>query len=360
MLLTFILERVAKQSLAEFTRVRFFEPLKMTSTRWRNNFRDVIVNRSVAYARSQNVWYQEMPFENVHGPGGMLTTTGDLLKWNLQLATNTIGNDVFAASRVTRGRLNNGKEIVYSGGVSVGEFNGAKEISHSGSTAGYRAWLAYYPEKKLSVILLSNNGSCAPASMGRDIAAIFIRGKQSSSQENKLIAAQNTESKHLKKFEGVYKSTRTAAVEVISLADEKLTTSNKVMLATHNDTLHALGKTWVYLNDKKIMTIQETTGDTLTYRRVQKFDNNFSSFKELAGGYYSRDTDAKWILEVKENELWVNYANLASMKLIPVFKDGFSTGNDGLVEFRRDKKGKVVGLDVSIPRAEKIPFDRVK
>jgi hypothetical protein len=46
--------------------------------------------------------------------------------------------------------------------------------------------------------------------------------------------------------------------------------------------------------------------------------------------------------------------------LIPVFKDGFSTGNNGLVEFRRDKKGKIIGLDVSIPRAEKIPFERLR
>ena len=40
--------------------------------------------------------------------------------------------------------------------------NGFHEIGHSGATAGYRGWLAYYPAKQLSVVLLSNDGRFNP------------------------------------------------------------------------------------------------------------------------------------------------------------------------------------------------------
>src|SRR5204863_8807084 len=87
-LLVTIVERVSKQTLAEFTKTRLFEPTGMTSTKWRDNFREVLPNRAIAYSRTRNGYQQLMPFENVHGHGGLLTTTADLLKWNQLLETH--------------------------------------------------------------------------------------------------------------------------------------------------------------------------------------------------------------------------------------------------------------------------------
>jgi hypothetical protein len=56
----------------------------------------------------------------------------------------------------------------------IGKWNQYNEISHSGSTAGYRAWLAWYPEKKISVAILSNYASFDPVGVGRAITAIFL------------------------------------------------------------------------------------------------------------------------------------------------------------------------------------------
>src|SRR5690606_22160383 len=43
-----------------------------------------------------------------------------------------------------------------------------------GSTAGYRAFLARYPERDLSVALLCNIGSVNPGNVGQDVADIFL------------------------------------------------------------------------------------------------------------------------------------------------------------------------------------------
>jgi CubicO group peptidase (beta-lactamase class C family) len=90
-LLVTIVERVSGMSLAEFTRTRFFDPLGMKHTKWRNNFREVIPNRAVAYSRTASGYEQQMPFENIHGHGGLLTTPADLMKWNTLLVTHAIG-----------------------------------------------------------------------------------------------------------------------------------------------------------------------------------------------------------------------------------------------------------------------------
>ncbi len=77
-----IVSRVAGESFADFTRKRIFEPLGMTRTSWRDDFTRIVKDRAVAYAETGGRYVLDMPFENVHGNGGLLTTVGDLLRWN--------------------------------------------------------------------------------------------------------------------------------------------------------------------------------------------------------------------------------------------------------------------------------------
>ena len=174
MMLVLITERVSGKSLADFTRERFFEPLGMKDTRWRDNQREIVARRAVAYSGNESRFLQNMPNENLHGPGGLLTTTADLLRWNQMLETDEIFSGATAMLRIEPGFLNSGLSSGYAAGLMIGEWNGFAEISHSGSTGGYRAWLAYYPDKRLSVVLLSNHASFNPTGVGRDIAEIFL------------------------------------------------------------------------------------------------------------------------------------------------------------------------------------------
>jgi CubicO group peptidase (beta-lactamase class C family) len=173
-MLVLITERVSGKKLAEFTRERLFEPLGMKNTRWRDNYRDIVIGRAVAYSGNEGRFLQNMPFENVHGPGGLLSTTGDLLIWNNLLADPKLFTEEFAAIRIESGKLNNGDLAGYAAGLMTGTRNGFIEISHSGSTAGYRAWLAWYPEKRLSVAILSNYASSDPVGKGQAIAEVFL------------------------------------------------------------------------------------------------------------------------------------------------------------------------------------------
>lgn len=274
-LLVEIVQRISKQSLEDFTSERLFKPLGMTNTRWRSNFRDIISGRAEAYSKTDNGYRHEMPFEHVYGHGGLLTTTGDLLKWNQLLEKH----DAIYNVRVQKGKLNNGSDITYAAGIQHGTVNGTAEIAHSGATAGYRAWLAYYPTEKLTIALLSNDGSAGPVGLGKEVAEVYF-GK---------------------------------APEV----------------STPADVLHGAD-----------------------------VDYTLEGLKAFTGDYYSDEANCTIKIIVKNNLLvWVDTA-LEEKNLEPTGKDSFSLGG-ATVDFKREKKGSITGMNVSVSRASNVPFKKV-
>jgi len=170
-----IVERVSGESLNAFMKRHFFDPLGMAYTQWRDDHTRIVKDRAVAYAAGPEGYSILMPFENVYGNGGLLTTVGDLLRWAHSLETAEVaGGRGLVEALHTRGRLANGEEIEYALGLFVGEYEGVREIGHTGSTAGYRAFLARYPDHGLAVALLCNAGNVNPGLVGRQVADVFL------------------------------------------------------------------------------------------------------------------------------------------------------------------------------------------
>ena len=222
-LLTELVQRVSKQSFAAFTRERIFKPVGMTKTTWRDDFRDIVSNRAIAYQRRGNGYAQEMPFENTHGHAALLTTTRDLLTWLRYWANNKFGEKL-TKMREHQGITNNGETIAYAeGAVRVTEYNGVREVAHSGATAGYRAWLAYYPTKDLSVVYLSNDAGTVPtSSIGKKVSRIFL------GDIDDAVAVDSAEIKYdpqitaLNELLGKYYSEEADATFTVQVKDNKL------------------------------------------------------------------------------------------------------------------------------------------
>jgi hypothetical protein len=115
-----------------------------------------------------------MPYENVHGNGGLLTTVGDLLLWNRHLESGGPFGQRWRDEMHRQGILTNGETIAYASGLSVGEYEDVPEVSHTGATAGYRAFLARYPAQKLSIAVLCNIGSANPGGIGHAVADVYL------------------------------------------------------------------------------------------------------------------------------------------------------------------------------------------
>lgn len=171
-----IVSRVSGKPFAEFTRERIFEPLGMTRTSWRDDFTRVVKDRAVAYAERRGRFHQDMPFENVHGNGGLLTTAGDLLRWNENPVAQKVGDAEFLRVQHEPGRFNDGTPHTYAMGLMIGEYRGVKEVGHSGSTAGYRAHLVRYPDQHVSVAVLCNVSSGGATQAAQAVSEIYLAG----------------------------------------------------------------------------------------------------------------------------------------------------------------------------------------
>ena len=354
-LLVFIVERVSKQKLADFTKHFFFEPLGMHHTKWRDVFTEVIPNRAIAYSKTNGIYDQNMPFENVHGHGGLLTTTEDLLKWNQLLETHSILGDQAAAWRIDRGILTNGTRIHYAAGITVNLLNNFTEISHSGATAGYRAWLAYYPQKKLSVVFLSNDGNVNIVGIGQKVAQVYL-GTAPAALVNPIIKIELPE-KEKTKWVGYYRSIRGFDYFSIDTKNNQLYSNEKELSAIHSDTLVVGNTKWLWLTSTKILMINR--GDTTRYVRVMPADISAKNSSEVLGTYSSEDAEMTFAIAEKDKKLLLLREPHTSIPLTPVFKDAFRDEDFVLYEFKRDKNGNVIRLDVSMSRALKVPFVRI-
>jgi CubicO group peptidase (beta-lactamase class C family) len=169
-----LVDRVSGQSFADFSQERIFKPLGMTSTSWRDDYTRVVKRRATAYADRGGAFAQNMPFENVYGNGGLLTTVVDLLKWNENFVRPVVGDAEFVKIQQEPGAFNDGRMGTYAMGLRVGQHRGVRNINHSGSTAGYRAHLNRFPDQHVSVAVLCNVSSGNATQLANAVSDIYL------------------------------------------------------------------------------------------------------------------------------------------------------------------------------------------
>ena len=103
----------------------------MTRTSWRDDYTRIVKDRAVAYAEADGRYAHDMPFENVYGNGGLLTTVGDLLRWNENFAAPKVGDADFMRLMQTPGELGTAARRATAIGLGVG----ATRASQSSGTA---------------------------------------------------------------------------------------------------------------------------------------------------------------------------------------------------------------------------------
>lgn len=154
-LLAIIVQKVSGQSLAAFTTEKIFRPLQMNATQWRDDIRRVVPGRAIAYAQDGNTWLADMPYENVYGNGGLLTTAEDLLKWNNAYTHGQLNGPALLQQQLDT----TGQPASYAAGLRLVNINGHNAIAHDGATAAYRSVLEYYPDLDLSIAWLANTSA---------------------------------------------------------------------------------------------------------------------------------------------------------------------------------------------------------
>ncbi len=355
-LLAIIAERVSGQTLQEFTKERIFQPLGMKNTQWREDYRRTIPNRASAYIGYGKKYYLNMPFENVYGQGGLLTTTEDLLKWNQQYKTLPIGGKPLLDLQLQLGKLNNGSILAYAGGLFIRNYQDVMEISHGGSTAGYRAWLAYYPKEDISVAFLSNNANTNPEKIGGQVAEIIL-GKRLITPIPKTITLSQ---RKLKKYLGRYKSLRNDELFELDLKDGGLYLKGyQIMRPTTPYTFHWGASRMEFSDDLQRVLVYTGNGDSATFVRKIPTQLPVDALPQYLGAYRSEEAETTIQIEMPENQLMGFQRPDVFYLLESIYEDAFVNSKNQLFQFQRDSSGIVDGFKWSSPRAQGVWFEKL-
>ena len=275
-----LVSRVSGKSFAEFSKERVFGPVGMTHTSWRDDYTRIVKGRAIAYSQAQAGWRQNMPFENVHGNGGLLTTVGDLLKWNEHFASPKIGDAALVKLQQEPGRFNDGKPHSYAMGLMVGTYKGVPEVQHSGSTAGYRAHLTRYPDQKVSVAVLCNAASANATQFAERVADLYLAGsikEEPAQQPRPRLEAKpfTPDRKDLESYVGRYYSDEAEVIYEVALDGDTLIVKRRPdtvvrLRATEKDHFDGGVGRFVFIRDSGGV-VQE-----LSFRGSRVFDIRFA------------------------------------------------------------------------------------
>ena len=362
-LLAVVVDRVSGMPFAQFSRERIFEPLGMSDTQWRDDYRRLVPRRSTAYSASDDGFLINRPIEYVHGNGGILSTVGDLQTWNAALTDGRLGGEEFVRMMHDRAVLNDGRTISYAGGLQLRDFAGVPSITHTGSTAGYRGFIGRYPDQQLSIAILCNVGNANPGALGGQVARVFLGDAASPDPEpgdGMPLSAGELEGKT-----GLYREVDTGDPLRVTLEDGALRVGNQPLVA------HSASEFQVGASERRLVfgaaadggrpTIDEYTGEYYdnTYEPVDEFTPTAGQLDAYVGTFHSDDAETTLVVAVEGDQLVAKRRPDAVFELEPVYRDAFNAGGLGRIRFDLGADGRAQAFGIRQGRVYDMRFQRV-
>ena len=341
-----IVARVSGQSFPDFARERLFEPVGMTHTSWRDDFTRVLKNRAIAYSERDGVFHTDMPFENVYGNGGLLTTVGDLLHWNENFTAPKIADAAFETAQQQPARLTDGRPLGYAFGLFETTIDGVRIIEHSGSTAGYSAHLLRMPEQQVSVAVLCNATSARATEYAHEVADAYLPSHVDTSPHPAL---------SLPPPESMAAIMATPAeIFAVSPAHREWIFRNRdnglVMTAA------PAGSEWQVMGSSLAVVSRYSVVEG--FRPVEKATPTPDQLRSLVGVYTSDEAETTLTVALSNDALVIKRRPDSEFTLTPLYADAFSAPRLGTVIFRRDATGRVTALSVVDDRVWDLRFAR--
>jgi CubicO group peptidase (beta-lactamase class C family) len=358
-LLAIIVERVSKQKFPAFVEERLFKPLGMKNSSWRDDYQRIVPGRAQAYARQgTGPWRLNMPFMNVYGNGGMLTTVGDWMKWNAMLDSKSLGAPLVDALE-TRGVLNDGRKIAYALGLTVDTYKGLKDVSHGGATAGYQTFLARYPDNKVSIGVMCNGISPSSGGIAAGITdEIFGPYPETAKTEPAKVSEDE-----LKKFVGNWRNEKTHAPARFVIENGVTRWGGGRVVPMGGGQFTAGENQLKFTFDKEGKPVFAETvdsdGEVRRFVPEKEWTPTPEDLASFQGDWFSEEAGARLTFAVDADKAFIRQRPSTSLPMQPLYKDHFFA-QGSVVWFTRDKSGKVCCMHVGASRMRNMPFVRVK
>ena len=170
-LLASIIEKISGMSYNSYMYEQVFKPLKMTHTQVANGPRSAenIPGYANGYVYSDSLHKYLLAdsqksgwttyFAGINGEGMIITTTGDLLKWDRSLKNHALLREITQKEMLSLHAEKKFPAVSFGYGIRVGKNNIGNYVFHNGYYPGYLSMHLRYTDDDATVIVLSNNES---------------------------------------------------------------------------------------------------------------------------------------------------------------------------------------------------------
>jgi len=371
-----IVRSVTGQSLRQFTDSAIFKPLGMVNTHFHDNYEEIVKNRSYSYYKTDTVHFANsiLSYSNA-GATSLFTNLNDISKWIMNFYTHKVGDQKDIDQLTQKGKLNNGKELNYALGIVSGTYNGWRQFTHGGADAGYRTYLAVFPDLKMGFAVFSNLGDVNTGGKVYDVASLFITdtAKHKLAEEPKNADSSKAVLKDtagVKKFAGSYISDDGLQIN-FRLSNQKLyadafgrtfllTQSEKDSFSLFTDP----GVKFLFSGhaaDTTVLAIFSSDEKHLLAKYIADTSQPDQLLRAYTGTYYCPELDCKYGIALKDHHLILTNNKYSDTRLTLVGSEHLLSDfwwMNHLLMIRNRKK-EIEGFEVNSGRIMHLRFNKI-
>jgi CubicO group peptidase (beta-lactamase class C family) len=367
-LLASIVEKVTGKSFPVWADENIFKPFQMNSSQVLADYSKLVKNVAGSYYPDKDGFHKANDMLTAWGSSSIYTTVEDLAKWVIRFQKGRDEKDPVFMRMIETDTLNNGEKNSYAYGNEVMDDQGLININHTGGWASFATVISTYPSEKISIILLSNNGSFDSYGSANHLArslfgAQFKKGNEPPSVDWGSKSTIKVDQSVLQKYTNSYKLGDGWYV-TFTLEDGKLmvqaTGEEKFPTEPKSDTV-----IWVpaYHSAFFFRDISDKA-NTVKYKniiapKIIPLKIDVSNLEQYAGSYRSAELETSYRLYIQNSKLMVHHMRLGELELSPDFSvEGIFSSDAGRLQFEKDGQGKVIDFKLSGGRIRNIRFDR--
>ena len=353
-LLAIIVERISKQNLDDYLRLKILKPLKMNSTFVIVEHGKPIKNKAVGYQNNEDGFKFSTSNQKSYGAGSMGSSIHDMAIWMEMLNEQNLEFKSLAQFLKETELLTSGENAKYARGLMLDDYKGYTAISHSGFGFGGRSQLITIPEKQLGIIVLTNLQSIDAPRIGYQILDILLSNTENRIEEYE--DAPSFKKQDFNGFIGEYKEINSDMT--MSLFVENDTLKSKGSMGRMSAALVQFGKNKFHREQSEHVKYDFTIspnqdmvisfgGTPFYFKRAKFIDLDSVVVNEFEGYFYSEELDVRYHFYAEENRLKLTYKGKDAINLQPVQLNQFGNNDRTLYHFLKDKNNSVTGMLLS-------------
>lgn len=171
-LLALIVEKASGKTFPQFLHEHIFVPLGMRHTLAYVAEGPPVTHRAYGYSDIDAAWQRtdQSSTSAVLGDGGIYSSIDDLARWDAALYDDRLLSAASRAMAFKAWTASDEADVAYGYGWRIT----GETLWHSGETIGFRNVIVRYPQRHLSVVILSNRNDPEPYRLALAIARLYL------------------------------------------------------------------------------------------------------------------------------------------------------------------------------------------